>query len=129
MAVCTDPEAQMVYLIDDNKSVRRAFELFFRSAGFEFQSFESAAGFLSGFKPGLNDILVLDLNMPGMNGIDLLKKLEQDGIHLPVIVVTAFDDPKSRAYCKEYGVLAYLRKPADGEALIDIIRYSQNPAL
>jgi FixJ family two-component response regulator len=111
----------MIYLIDDDKSVRRAFELFIKSAGMKFQSFESADDFIAERTPGLNDILVLDLNLPGMNGIDLLKKLDHDKIHVPVIVVTAFDDPQSRAYCKKYGVLAYMRKPVDGEALIDLL--------
>ena len=113
----------MIYLIDDDKSVRRAFELFLKSAGLEFQSFESANKFISFFRSGPKDILILDLNLPGMSGYDLLKKLKQDGILIPVIVVTAFDDPQSREYCREYGVKEYLRKPVDGEALVDMIKY------
>jgi FixJ family two-component response regulator len=116
----------MIYLIEDDKSVRRAFELFLKSAGMKYISYESAAEFLSGFKQGLDDTLVLDLNLPGMSGCDLLKKLDLDGVHIPVIVITASDDPNSREYCKQYGVKVYLRKPVDGEALIDIIRYYQN---
>ena len=53
--------------------------------------------------------------------IDLLKKFKQDGILIPVIVVTAFDEPQSRACCREYGVKEYLRKPVDGEDLVEII--------
>ncbi|MEI6132803.1 MAG: response regulator [Bacteroidales bacterium] len=111
----------MIYLIDDDKSVRQAFELFLRSAGLEFQSFKNANKFISVFRPGPNDILILDLNLPGMSGYDLLKKFKQDGILIPVIVVTAFDEPLSREYCKEYGVKEYLLKPVDGEALVEII--------
>jgi len=116
----------MIYVIDDDKSIRRAFELFLRSAGMEFMSFESANEFLVKFKYLAGDTLVLDLNLPGMGGCDLLKKLDQEGVHLPVIVVTAFDDPARRETCRHYGVKAYLRKPVDGEALIDMIRYYQN---
>ena len=86
----------MVYLVDDDKSVRRAFELFLKSAGFDYRSFESAHDFLAVFKQGSQDTLVLDLNLPGMSGCDLLTELDRQGIHLPVIVVTAFDDPTSR---------------------------------
>jgi FixJ family two-component response regulator len=111
----------MVYLIDDDKSVRRAFELFLRSTGMEFRSFETADEFLSEFKPEQGDVIVLDLHLPGMSGLGLLSKFEMDGIHIPVIVVTAFDDPESRERCREYGVKAYLRKPVDGEALIDLL--------
>ncbi len=59
-----------------------------------------------------------------MSGFDVLKKLEDDGISLPVIVVTAFDDYSTREKCKDFGVKAFLRKPVDGETLIDIIKYN-----
>ena len=114
----------MLYIIDDDKSVRRACELFFKSRGMEFMSFESATEFINKKKPGIQDTLILDLNLPGMSGCDLLEKFTQDGIHTKVIVVTAFDDPDSRAICSQYGVKAYLRKPVDGEALLDIIQYN-----
>ena len=116
----------MVYLIDDDKSIRRAFELFLKSAGLPFVSFGTATEFLSAteFKSGQMDTLVLDLNLPGMSGSDLLEKLRTDGIHIPVIVVTAFDNLQGREICRKYGVKAYLRKPVDGEALIDLIKYN-----
>ena len=115
----------MVYIIEDDTSIVRGFELFLKSAGMEFRSFGSAIDFLAECHPGLEDILVLDLNLPGMMGGDLLKKFSEERIHIPVIVVTAFDDPKNREMCRNYGVRSYLRKPVDGEALIDIIKYNQ----
>ena len=115
----------MIYIIEDDKSIIRGFELFLKSAGMEFRSFESATDFLAECQPGLQDILVLDLNLPGMMGCDLLKKLDEEGLHIPVIVVTAFDDAQNRETCRKYGVKSYLRKPVDGEALIDIIKYNQ----
>ena len=111
----------MIYLIDDDKSVRRAFELFLKSAGMDYRSFESAEEFLTICTLVPGDLLVLDINLPGMSGCDLLKKFKHDDIYIPVIVVTAFDDPVSREICRQYGVKAFLRKPVDGEALIDII--------
>jgi len=97
--------------------------MFLKSGGMDIVSFENAEDFLSDVKPGMKDILILDLHLPGMNGGDLLKKMDQEGIHVPVIVVTAFDDLQSREYCRHYGVKAYLRKPVDGEALSDMIKY------
>jgi FixJ family two-component response regulator len=64
------------------------------------------------------------MHLTGMNGCMLLEKLHEKGLHLPVIVITAFDEPKYRECCREYGVLAFLRKPVDGEALLDIIKYN-----
>ena len=113
----------MIYLIDDDKSVRRGFEMFLKSAEMDNRSFGNAEDFLSVVKPGEKDILILDLHLPGINGCDLLKKMNLDNIHIPVIVVTAFDDLQSRECCRQYGVKAYLRKPVDGEALSDMIKY------
>jgi FixJ family two-component response regulator len=114
----------MIYLIDDDKSVRRGFEMFLKSAQMDLESFENAEDFLSAVKPSEKDILILDLHLPGMNGCDLLKKMNKDGIYIPIIVVTAFDDLQSRECCRQYGVKAYLRKPVDSEALNDMIKYS-----
>jgi FixJ family two-component response regulator len=114
----------MIYLIDDDRSVLRGYELFLSSAKIEFKSFENPKDFLCHFISGSGDLLVLDLNLPEINGLDLLKRLEDDGISIPVIVVTAFDDWSSRKTCKEFGVKAFLRKPVDGETLVDIIKFS-----
>jgi two-component system, LuxR family, response regulator FixJ len=113
----------MIYLVDDDKSVRRGFELFLKSEGLEYKSSELAQDFLSEFKPGKADLLILDLSLPGMNGCDLLEKLSSEGINIPVIVVTAFDDQHNREFCRQHGVKAYLRKPVDGNALMDTIKY------
>jgi FixJ family two-component response regulator len=113
----------MIYLIDDDKSVRRGFELFLKSEGMEYKSFEGAEDFCSEFKHDKAELLILDLSLPGMKGCDLLEKLHSDGIHIPVIVVTAFDDPQNREFCRNHGVKAYLTKPVDGIALIDTIKY------
>jgi len=115
---------QMISIIEDDLSVREAIEALLNSAGMKYQSFENAEEFLSGFKPCKKDILVLDLNLPGMNGCDLLKKLNLDGNKIQVIVTTAFDDPVSRELCRKNGVKAFLRKPVDGEALIDLINFN-----
>jgi FixJ family two-component response regulator len=112
----------MIYLIDDDQSIRSAFDLFIESLGLEFMSFETAEAFLSNAIPTGSDLLILDLSLPRMSGMDLLKKFASDGIQIPVIVVTAFDDAQSREACMKYGVKAFLRKPVDGAALFDLIK-------
>ena len=67
----------MIYIIEDDTSIIRGFELFLKSAGMEFRSFGSATDFLAECRPGLEDILILDLNLPGMMGGDLLKKFNK----------------------------------------------------
>jgi CheY-like chemotaxis protein len=80
--------------------------------------------FLSKFRPGRQDLLVLDLALPGMKGCDLLEKIDKEKYQLPVIVITASDDAKDLEFCKKFGVKAYLRKPVDGGALLDIIKFN-----
>ena len=76
------------------------------------------------YRPEANDLIVLDLNLPGMKGTDLLIKLDEAGLKIPVIVVTSFDDEESRETCRKYGIKEFLRKPVDAEALIDLIKYN-----
>jgi len=117
----------MIYIIDDDKYVRRGFDILFKSAGLECDSFGSAEEFLELAHTSENDVIILDMHMPGMNGCELLEHLAKNEIFLPVIIVTAFDEPASRECAKNYGAVAYLRKPVDSEALIDLIKYSVNP--
>jgi two-component system, LuxR family, response regulator FixJ len=114
----------MIFLIDDDPSVRRGFEIFLKSAGYDYISFGSAEEFLLQFEPGKGDLVVLDLTLQGMNGTDLLEKFEENGIDIPVIIVTSSEDPGIRDRCRKYGVKAFLRKPVDGEALLDLIKYN-----
>jgi len=114
----------MLYIIDDDKHVRDGFMMLLKSAGYECSFFESAEEFLKNYKSGANDFLILDMHLIGMNGCTLLEKMDKKGLHLPVLAITAYDEPKYRDSCRDYGVLAYLRKPVDGEALLDIIKYN-----
>jgi FixJ family two-component response regulator len=112
----------MIYFIDDDESTRSAFDLLLESLGLDFKSFGSVEELLADVILTRSDLLVLDLNLPGMSGLDLLKKFSQENIQIPVIIVTAFDDANSRENCKHYGVKAYLRKPVNGKVLIDLIK-------
>jgi FixJ family two-component response regulator len=112
----------MIYFIDDDQSIRSAFDLFIESLELEFKSFETAEAFLSSARPTGSDMLILDLSLPGMSGLDLLKRFSLEKIQVPVIVVTAFDNEQSREECMKYGIKAFLRKPVDGSVLFDLIK-------
>jgi FixJ family two-component response regulator len=114
----------MIYLIDSDISMLRAFELILESASMEYQSFQSTDSFLANAKPTVSDLIVLDLSNSRMNAGELLQKICQDDLQIPVIVVTVLEDNQFRECCREYGVKAIMRKPVDGEALIDLIKYS-----
>ena len=114
----------MVYIVDDDRNVRDGFTILLKSTGYECASYESAEAFLKNYKAGARDLLILDIHLPGMDGNSLLEYLVKKGLHLPVIIVTAYDEQTSRKAAKNYGALAYMRKPVDSEALIDLIKYN-----
>jgi len=114
----------MIYIIDDDQNVRDGFMILLKSAGYKCSCFESAEDFLKDFHLETNDLLVLDIHLPGMTGNSLLEHLVKKGLYLPVIIVTAYDDPVIRSAAKKYGARAYLRKPVDSQALLDVIKYN-----
>ena len=113
----------MIYIVEDDQSIRNGFMMLLKSAGHECKSLVSAEMFLASYHPALNDLLILDMQLTGMNGCKLLETLAAGKLHLPVIIITSFDDPRYRQCSRDYGAIAYLRKPVDGEALLDIIQY------
>jgi FixJ family two-component response regulator len=117
----------MICIIDDDKYVRKGFEILFKSAGLESVSCASAEEFIGLMTDMAIDIMLLDMHMPGMNGCELLDYLSGKEIFYPVIIITAYDEAASRECAKKYGVLAYLRKPVDSEALLDLIKYTVSP--
>lgn len=111
----------MIYLIDDDKYVLRGFQILLRSAKIESKSFENVECFLKEWHQEVSDILIMDIHMPGMNGCDLINWLNESELHLPVIIVTAFDEAESREMAENYGVLAYLTKPVNSDILLNLI--------
>jgi len=114
----------MIYLIDNDNSVRRAFELFFKSVSMGYSSFENAGEFMANCKPQSGDVIVLDYMLYGLSGCDVLKEFINQKIDVPVIIVSADDDPYYQETCRNLGVKAFLRKPVDIEALYDVIRFN-----
>ncbi len=115
---------KLVYVIDDDKSVRRAFQLLFQSADFDVQAFSSAEEFLEGASLSDDSCIILDMRMPGMTGLDLQKELASRKIKIPVIVVSAYDDASIRGLAREFGAVAFFKKPVDDQALIDAIHWA-----
>ena len=114
----------MIYIIDDDESVRKAFKRLLRSANYEVGTFSSAEEFLKSQKPNKNACIIIDMKMPGMTGFDLQRKLNDQGIRFPVIVISASDDAQVREQARELGAVAFFRKPIDDQALLDAIDWA-----
>jgi len=112
----------LISVIDDDESVRRTTTRLIESFGFRAAAFESAEDFLgSGY---LNDTscLIVDVQMPGMNGLQLQSQLAAAGCNIPIIFITAFDDKESRRRAMQAGAVAFLGKPFNDEQLLESIR-------
>lgn len=114
----------MIYVIDDDESVRKAFKRLLRSVNLDVETFSSAEEFLKGQKPNKNSCIIIDIRMPGLTGFDLQRKLNDQGVGIPVIVISASDDAQIREQARELGAVAFFRKPIDDQALLDAISWA-----
>jgi len=113
----------IVIIVDDDPSIRTALSSLFRSVGINTQAFGSVAEFLSSFQslPDCPTCMVFDIRMPGMNGLDLQKRLVQSGSHVPIIFMTAHGDiPMSVRAMKEVA-MDFLAKPFRDQDMLDAV--------
>ncbi len=111
-----------IAILDDDRSVRLAISRLLKACHLETETFANCKELLNFLKRDVLDCLVLDLQMPGMNGIDVMRHLGQRGVVLPVVIMTAHDGPGTRETCLSAGALGYVRKPLDVETLLHAIR-------
>ena len=107
-------------VVDDEQAVRKALQRLLRSAGFDVVTFASGEDLFAAHLPEL-DCVLLDLHMPGMDGLQIAARLAEEVPGLPIVIVTGHDTPESRARARELGVHAVLPKPAQGKVLLEAI--------
>jgi len=115
-----------IFVIDDDESVCRALRDLLESAGFRVETFCSASDFLNPGCSGSRGVLILDVRMPELSGIDLQKQLAVSGSKLPVIFITAHEDALAEKTALEAGAVAFLEKPFDDQSLFDAIEIALN---
>lgn len=115
----------IVAIIDDNDSLRTAIASLLRSEGYAVESFSSAENFLKYSAWAQIRCLVLDVRLPGMSGLDLLRSLAARGSSIPTICITAQRDPdgRIRGHALRVGALDLLYKPFDVEELLSAVRW------
>jgi FixJ family two-component response regulator len=111
-----------VAVLDDEPSIRTALIRLLTAAGMAVVTYETASQFFNAVGIKVPDCLVLDFQMPGMSGLEVLKELNQRGIRIPTIIITGHDDKTARDACIEAGAAACQLKPLDAEQLIGTIR-------
>jgi FixJ family two-component response regulator len=110
-----------VGVVDDDSSVRRGLERLLRSAGFSVVTFASAEQFLALCPQEMLSCVILDVHLGGMSGLELLARLTGAHSTLPVILMTAHDDPQTNGALEQSGAAACMRKPFDDRVLIGAI--------
>lgn len=111
----------LVHLVDDDASVRAAVEDLLASVGLDTRSYVSAADFLERARLDAPGCLVLDVRMPGMNGLDLQQELQRRGLALPIVFITGHGDIPMSVRAMKQGALEFLTKPFRDQDLLDAI--------
>ena len=111
-----------VFVVDDDTSVRESLRNLIRSAGFSVQTFSSAQEFLISQRPKAASCLVLDVQLPGLSGLDLQQELAKGGVEIPIIFITGHGDIPMSVRAMKAGALEFLTKPVNDEDLLDAIQ-------
>jgi FixJ family two-component response regulator len=112
----------IVFIVDDDISVRESLELLIQTAGWQTQMFASAEEFLARPRVSAPSCLVLDVNLPDLNGLDLQRRMAGDRIHMPIIFITGFGDIPMTVQAMKAGAIEFLTKPFGDEVILSAIR-------
>jgi FixJ family two-component response regulator len=115
-------EPPVVFVIDDDPSVRDALAGLLRSVGLEVLAFGSTQDFLQSERPDLPGCLVLDVRLPGRSGLDFQRELAQAGIHLPIVFITGHGDIPMSVRAMKAGAIEFLTKPFHDQELLDAVQ-------
>lgn len=113
-----NPEAGRVCVIDDDAEVRGSIGSLLRSSGFDVALFEGTEAFLAAGVPNVASCLVLDVRLPGENGLDFQERLAGQGIHIPVILITGHGDIPMTVRAMRAGAIDFLPKPFSDDELL-----------
>jgi FixJ family two-component response regulator len=117
----TKPDS-IVFVVDDDPSVRRAIKRLIESVGLQVEVFGSAPEFLQGKRADAPSCLVLDIRLPGINGLDFQRQLAECGIRIPIIFITGHGDIPMTVRAMKAGAVEFLTKPFRDQNLLDAIQ-------
>ena len=118
----TRADTSTVFVVDDDASVRASIQGLLKSAGLRCECFETAEEFLSGKRADGPSCLVLDVSLPGVNGLEFQRELVDAGLQIPIIFITGHGDIPMTVKAMKSGAVEFLTKPFQGQALLDAIQ-------
>jgi FixJ family two-component response regulator len=116
------PKASLVSIVEDDRFFRESMRRLMRSLGYAVEVFPSAAAFLGSPRLAMTAVLITDIYMPAMTGLELHRKLVATGRKIPTILMTSYPDADVEARALSEGVVCYLRKPVDEHHLARCLR-------
>ena len=116
----------IVYVIDDDDAVRHSLEFLLKTAGIEVRGFESAKTFLEMLPRIKTGCIITDVRMPEITGIDLLRRVKESGLDIPVIVITGHGEISLAVEAMKIGAVDFLEKPFDDDLLLASVRSALN---
>jgi len=118
----------LISIVDDDDAIRHSLEDLIRSIGFRTQGFPSAESFLSSTEVPSTACLILDVRMPGVNGLDVQRNISAAKLRVPIIFITAHADSDAREQALKAGAVAFLYKPFRDQDLVEAIALAlKNP--
>jgi FixJ family two-component response regulator len=111
----------MVYLVDDDEAVRDSLGMLFKSIGLKHEAYPSALDFLQRYDPARHSCLVADIRMPGLSGLELQQRLNDQGAEIPIIFITGHGDVPMAVTAMKSGAADFVQKPFRDQDLIDRI--------
>jgi len=120
------PSDATVHVIDDDEAARHSLAFLLGTANISVKTYESATAFLDSLPDVKSGCIITDVRMPGMSGIELLRKLKDLGVAVPVIVVTGHGDVPLAVEAMKIGAADFIEKPFDDEALLQAVRSACN---
>jgi FixJ family two-component response regulator len=115
------PDTPMVFIVDDDNRMRAAMQRLLKTVGLHAESFATPQEFLLHTLPQVPSCLVLDVRLPGMSGLEVQQKLNEAGVHLPIIFITSHGDIPMTVKAMKSGAVEFLTKPFRDQDLIDAI--------
>jgi len=112
----------IVFVVDDDLSVRESLELLIQNEGWQPEMFASAQKFLDRPRALVPSCLLLDISLPGLNGLDLQKRIAVEQTHMPIIFITGYGDVPKTVQAMKAGAVEFLTKPFNDEVLLTAIR-------
>jgi len=118
----------LIAVVEDESSVRKALARLLRAAGLGADTYASGEAFLQAMPDRAPDCLLLDLQLPGLNGLAVQLRLRQSGLKLPIVFITAAESLEDREHALHSGALAWLPKPVNDQVLLDTIKLALSQA-